>query len=130
MKATIVEVTVHTEIDHDPDISYLEQDCFNDKDNYGRDRIAAFNRGEWGMVGVVARAVVQRVDSDGYTTGQPENVETSLWGVESDSEKAYFQELGEGLLTELQKVLDNPRPVYPEWIQGLFFDDDDVVWNI
>ncbi len=75
-------------VDDDPDVSWLEGDrCDNDDDRAAdRERLEAFNRGDWWMVGIRVRAtivvngVLQRIESGG------------LWGVESDA-RDYWKEV-------------------------------------
>lgn len=72
--------------DDDPDISYLEQDAFED-------RLAEYRRGDFDFVGVRAsvelhiphgpsgHAIIQRIESPG------------LWGIESDSGEEHLAEV-------------------------------------
>jgi hypothetical protein len=79
--------------DDSPDVSYLEQDCFNlaseGKENEGFDRIAAFKRGEWSMIGIRAKAtiIIRRAN---YATHY-ELESPGLWGIESDSGEDYLK---------------------------------------
>jgi len=91
-RAKLEQVRVVVETDPDPDISYLEQDEFED-------RLAAYQRGDFTFVGVRAEAdviiggVVQTLTSGG------------LWGVESDSDPAYVEEIADEEYNELRKIL-------------------------
>jgi hypothetical protein len=80
------------------------------------DRLEQYRRGEFGFVGIVARATV-RLESTGsmLTIDSP-----GLWGIESDSSPEYFEEIGNeqrgdlaGVLEELgiehDAVLSDPR---------------------
>jgi hypothetical protein len=78
---TTVEILVLP--DNDPDTSWLEQDEFSD-------RLAEYQAGGFGFVGVRARVKVHN-----WTTGVTKTIESAgLWGVESDSEESYIREVG------------------------------------
>lgn len=76
----------------DADYSYLEQEGWED-------RLEAFQRGDFYFVGIRAKVnvvvndYIQRFTSPG------------LWGVESDSGRAYFEEVADEERTELIGVL-------------------------
>lgn len=134
MKNRIEFVKVRCEVDQDPDLSYLgEYSRLADSDNaidrrargdmgHGElqyfnpamtgeetgnpdspeqdyQRMEAHNRGAWCMVGVWAEAefivggTVQRIRSGG------------LWGIESDSDKSYFEEVAREELSSLADIL-------------------------
>lgn len=95
----IHSVTVKHLVDSDPDTSYLEQEGFED-------RLAQFRNDEFSFVGIIAEAevdikgqsnsnfyIVQRISSGG------------LWGIESDSDKAYLAEIAQEQLMELRDQL-------------------------
>lgn len=98
--------------DEDPDLSYLDQDDFEDR----RD---AFERGDFSFVGVRAEAevaiggIMQTLTSGG------------LWGTESDSGDEYFLEIADQEWHELRKILTDvgvptsqlPAKVDPKWIK-------------
>lgn len=77
--------------DEKEDMRYMRQDF---------ERMESYHRGEWGMVGVYARAsitvagIIQTVQSGG------------LWGIESDSDESYFAEIEAEQLSELVTVLE------------------------
>ncbi len=79
--------------DDSPDLSYLEQDCFNNategKPNEGFDRIAAYKRGDWHMIGIRAVATIW-ISHGNYCTNY-ELKSPGLWGIESDSDAAYLE---------------------------------------
>jgi hypothetical protein len=109
MSATTVRLTLDVTIerrvepDDSPDLSWLEQECWNEdtgtegSEGYGLRRIEDYNRGGWYMVGVYAVAVTD----DGAEVARS----GGLWGVESDSGEAYldavFAEETSELLSEL-----------------------------
>lgn len=68
-------------------------------------RMEAYNRGDWGMVGLWAEAAVS------YLTGagghRRETLRSGgLWGIESDSDKAYFAEVEQDELADLRRHLE------------------------
>ena len=67
------------------------------------ERMEAYARGDWHMVGVRAEAHVLA----GPKGAQTRQVLRSagLWGIESDSEKSYFQEVAEEQYAELADIL-------------------------
>ena len=96
-------------LDFDPDVSWLEQTDEQMGDGFekhARERLDAYNRGEWGMVGV--RVVATLTDERGFS----KVVESGgLWGIESDSDDAYFEEVAFEewmvLREEVLKAVDN-----------------------
>lgn len=79
--------------DEDADISYLDQDGFED-------RQAAFDREEFFHVGIVCRAWEPGDESDDDSSLAC--FDTALWGIESDSDLSYFSEVALELLQELR----------------------------
>ena len=85
-------VRVLIEQDPDADASYLEQDEFED-------RAAAHDRGEFDFVGV-------RAEADVLIDGIPQTLASAgLYGIESDSEDEYFEEIFVQEWTALRGVL-------------------------
>jgi hypothetical protein len=98
--------------DDDPDISFLDQDEFED-------RKEAYRRGDFSFVGVRAEAevvvdgIVQNITSGG------------LWGVESDSGDEYIKEIAGEEYNDLRQILKTlgvptselPAEVDPKWIE-------------
>jgi hypothetical protein len=80
----------YTELEHSEIVKYCLQDYA---------RMQSLNRGDWCFIGVRAEAaivvdgVVQNISSGG------------LWGVESDSDQAYFTEIESEQLSELREQL-------------------------
>lgn len=64
------------------------------------ERMESYNRGDWHMCGVRAEAeiivdgIIQEITSAG------------LWGIESDSEESYFEEIGNEELQQLADILE------------------------
>ncbi len=85
-----------------PDLSYLEQDYKDVVDEAEREkykaqnaeRLAAYNRGEWHMIGIRAKATVW-VERVNYRTSY-ELESPGIWGIESDSGEEYFRETFSG----------------------------------
>jgi|SRR5579859_7238643 len=85
--------------DHDPDISYLQQDYADVPDALERAqyvaqdaaRLAAFRNGDWYMLGIRAKATII-IRRPGYSTHY-ELTSPGLWGIESDSDEGYLREI-------------------------------------
>jgi hypothetical protein len=79
------------EYDPDPDLSYLDPDASPEYAAQNAERLAAYRAGAWHCIGLKARAsfliglgevaVIQTVESPG------------LWGIESDSDPSYLDEV-------------------------------------
>jgi hypothetical protein len=77
--------------DSDPDLSYLDPDADPDCAAQNAERLAAYRAGMWHCIAIKARAtfliglgeaaVIQVVESPG------------LWGIESDSDPGYLEEV-------------------------------------
>jgi hypothetical protein len=82
-----------TVADEDPDTSYLEQDEFED-------RLAAYRRGEFEFIGVRAMVAIW-VPIGGTAFTRYELTSAGCWGIESDSDEAYLNEIFEDEKTQL-----------------------------
>jgi hypothetical protein len=89
------DIQLAQEPDDCPDPSYLEQ-----KDMGFEDRLAAFNRGDFCFVGIYARYELHNWKS-GVTTAIRS---AGLWGIESDSDANYFQQVFD---EERQSLIDD-----------------------
>lgn len=79
------------EYDSDPDLSYLDPDADPDDAARNAERLAAYRAGAWHGIAIKARAtfliglgdaaVIQAIESPG------------LWGIESDSDPGYLDEV-------------------------------------
>ena len=71
------------------------------------ERIAAFNNEDWSFVGIVAKATL-RIPIGGSSFRLLTVESAGLWGIESDSGEAYFNEIFEAekaqLLSELRTL--------------------------
>lgn len=102
MMTPIVKFTWREVADDYPDLSWLEQDCWNEPTDtepagYGNRRIASYGD-EWWMVGVV-------VDADVWFRGRRYGTRASRWGIESDSHDGYTREVADELRDELRREL-------------------------
>ena len=110
--AALQSIRIVVEHDPDPDISYLEQDEFEE-------RLAAYKAGEFDFVGVRAEAEVLIEETvQTLTSG-------GLWGVESDSGEEYIESVAVEEYEQLRKVLKTvgvstaqlPQEIEREWIE-------------
>lgn len=63
------------------------------------ERMEAYNRQEWWSYGVMAKART-------YVNGILQEITSAgLWGIESDAEEGYFEEISAGEVSELKKIL-------------------------
>ncbi len=89
----IREVRIVTRFDDDPDTSYLEQEGFED-------RLEEYRRGDFAFIGlwteadVIIEGIIQTLSSGG------------LWGIESDSQRSYVDEVAKEELSQLRDVLE------------------------
>jgi hypothetical protein len=98
--------------DEDPDVSFLDQDEFED-------RKQAYGRGDFSFVGVRAEAEIV-VDGILQTI-----VSGGLWGVESDAGDEYLREVADEEYNDLRRILKTlgvptselPNQVDPKWIE-------------
>lgn len=84
----------------------------DDFECYDADRIAAWNRGEWGFIGIRARAIVAVVRNGSGTYYTLDSA--GLWGIEDDSGEAYlaevFQEERDALEADLKALAQMGAP--------------------
>ena len=113
-KVRIDKITVKRETDDNPDLSFLKQDYAEVKNEKERqkylkqdeDRLVAYDRGDWYMIGIVAEAEVSYpIDAQGnrriewFKSG-------GLWGIESDSDEKYIKEVEEEQSDDLKAHLE------------------------
>lgn len=72
--------------DENPDVSYLEQEGFEE-------RLAAYRNGDFGFIGI--RASVQISIPHGKCFILQSFESPGLWGIESDSDNDYLKSVGE-----------------------------------
>jgi hypothetical protein len=99
IKPVIIEsVQVRRVHDEDGDSSYLEQDEFSD-------RLAEYRAGNFYFEGVYAVAKLKVPTTQGGWIHTGEVSSPGLWGIESDSDESYFEEIGQEELNELRVIL-------------------------
>ena len=113
--AYIENVYVEVVTDEDPDLSYLSQDYAGESEAererclaQDRERLAAYRRDEWSMVGVRLVAEVT-TDREGYVDRPIELRSAGVWGIESDSGRAYALETGQDQTDDLRGQLEALR---------------------
>jgi hypothetical protein len=130
--ARVESVSIERVPDHDPDLSYL-----GDADNYAginadeaakylaqdRERLDAYNRGEWWCEGVRAVAkIIIPTSIEGGWIATDEIRSPGIWGVESDSDESHFAELAKEEMHQLHEILrDGYR--FPDEELREHFDD-------
>jgi len=86
MANAVVEIRRLVVPDDHPDPSYLEQEGWED-------RLASYRRGDFHFLGVRAHARISIPYGQDFI--QTEVCSPGLWGIESDSDEAYFDEVYE-----------------------------------
>lgn len=98
----IEKITCEILPDDDPDLSYLDTDEMTEwtakEIEQAQARLADYGNG-WQMVGVRLRASLV-VNGTHQTVTSP-----GLWGIESDSGAAYFEQVGDDEACELEGIL-------------------------
>lgn len=125
MAVTVVNsVRLVETYDPGPDLSYLEQDYSDVKSpvtqrlyrKQDRERLAAYNRNEWHMVGVYAEASV-------HINGVKQTLRSGgLYGIESDSGD-YLDEIAAEQVEDLKQILGYLGLVLPTG-----FNTEDAEW--
>lgn len=104
---TVLKLRIMSAADESPDLSYLEDphrydgEKPSDRAKYIRqdkERLADYGRtwwaiGIWAEADVLVEGVIQKIQSGG------------LWGIESDSDKSYFQEVAREEYANLVDIL-------------------------
>lgn len=68
------------------------------------DRMIAYDRGHWGMIGITAEAETM-IDIGGGSWKVDKITSGGLWGIESDSDKEHIKEVENEQLSELKSYL-------------------------
>ena len=97
--AVLIELRAEVVPDHDPDPSYLEQDGFEQ-------RRAAYERGDFGYVGVRAVAVVRYERNHELRHAEQTLRSAGIWGIEDDGEALYLDEIYAEELRALRAVIE------------------------
>lgn len=95
------------------ELRYFNPAGWDDKDPRGSaknarqdyERMEAYNRGDWYMLGIRTDAEVGVSWDGGRSWKLDELTSGGLWGIESDSEERYFKEVEGKELSELKDVL-------------------------
>lgn len=103
--ATLINLRCDIVGDDDPDTSYLEQPEF-------KDRAAAYDAGDFSLVGVRAVAVIRFNGDHDMCGGIAELATGGVWGIEDDSGRDYFDEVYGGELPTLRSMLDELGVTY------------------
>jgi hypothetical protein len=103
--ATLITLRCDIVGDDDPDISYLQQPEF-------KERLAAYDAGEFYLVGVRAVAVIRYEREHDMRGGIAELATGGVWGIEDDSGRDYFDEVYGGELPTLRSMLDELGVTY------------------
>ena len=111
-KPTLVKAFVRLYDDEDPDISYLRQDYADcspeEAEKYkaqDAERLQGLRDGQWGFYGIRIEATFLVPIGNG--SSKWEGISSGgLWGIESDSDEAYFKEVGRDELYELRKEME------------------------
>ena len=105
-KVTIGEIMIEVVGDEFPDLSYLDQFensgdpilRVNHKAN--QERKQAYNEAKWWCIGIRASANIDIHQDDKHRTTHSIS-SPGLWGIESDSDKSYFEEVAREELNQL-----------------------------
>lgn len=97
MTAKLNSITIQVVPDEMPDASYLEQDEW-------QDRLEAYQRGEFGFVGVRLSAEIAIPHGKDWILTTIES--PGLWGIEDDSDSSYFRQVAEDELETLADMLN------------------------
>lgn len=106
-------------VDECPDLSFLEQEWKEEPESerakileHQTERLAAFNRGDWHMVGVRCKADI--LIPHGHNPDcwiMSSMTSPGLWGVESDSGEEYLNEVYQQERAELRGMLESLKSV-------------------
>jgi hypothetical protein len=98
---------IHVEPDDDPDLSWLDQS--EDEMGEGWEDLAHKRKATYGdywyMTGIYATAEVWREYSNGGGQWVADARSAGLWGVESDSDQSYINEVANEQLNDLLTIL-------------------------
>lgn len=109
---TLDKVWIEWHFDDDFDSSYLEEEGFEDQ-------LKSYQAGEWQPLGCIAKAYVtvtckelpQGICTRVYTYKTTELIcSPGLWGIESNSDKRYLNEVAQDEVNQLAKELEGSFP--------------------
>lgn len=122
---TIRKVYIEKLTDLTPCLDHLEQfdpaDAAPEVQRYAREdreRLEAYNRGEWWCIGLRATVELLHSSGPGATVGTVHRLSTGgLWGIESDSGEAYFREVAAEEVADLRGLCLDLAGVTPEALE-------------
>ena len=112
-KIRIEKITLHREFDDSPDLSFLQQDYLEVKNEKERlkyirqdkQRLEDYYNEKWSMLGIIAKAEVSYEMTNVYPKGN-RRIERftsgGLWGIESDSGEKCLKEIEAEQLEDLK----------------------------
>ena len=105
MRIQIDELHIEQPIDTAPDLSHLEDPEVQGHKYFAENqqRLKAYGE-EWFMVGIIASADILIPTKQGGFLRQKLK-SGGLWGIESDSDREYFQEVAKEEMADLKDVL-------------------------
>lgn len=111
-KSFITEIIIKTEIDDNPDLSYLTQNYNdviddNEREKYlsqDKERLDQYYRGNWFMIGISCYAIAYLpIGNNNYKMQEIDS--SGLWGIESDSNETDLNEVKNEQIEELKGYL-------------------------
>lgn len=110
-RISVSNVRVHRQSDDDYDHDYnpdnykgIDPETAAEYLRQDRERIDAYNRGEWYAMGISASCSLWR-NHPGHAQHVAEVFTGGLWGVESDSDESYIRSVEDDQLDELRDIL-------------------------
>jgi len=110
MPYKLQKIVIRTLQDDDPDLSYLEQECMGEE---GKARLAEYGS-SWWQEGIRAEATVYHTEPGSEVATIHTITSGGIWGVESDSDRVYKEELAREELAELRGLCLDLNGVTPE----------------
>ena len=111
-----LEYTIKHVYDELPDLSYLEQDYMEcpkremkKYQSQDKERLEAYKRDEWYMVGVIIEIYKWIVSGNGAYRFLQQVGNASLWGIESDAGDQYFEEVENSCIAEAEGCIEDLR---------------------
>ena len=102
-------------------VTHDDDDCKpTDFDCYDADQIQAFRRGEWGFIGIQARASLM-IPIGGNSFRLMTLDSAGLWGIESDSDESYLDSV---FADEKRELIEQIRTLGESLMSGDFVTSD------
>lgn len=115
-KPRVAYFVIRKMLDTNPDLSHLTDHlCGAEYAEQDNERLAAYERGAWCMVGIRAECVYL-LDAGTIPTSAIMQTLTSggLWGIESDSGEEYFKEVANEEINSLKRYCDQLGITYDD----------------